>query len=168
MDVQGNEIALARDLLDTHRSAVAQHLGDALHDFGSVIAHADHGVGTHHHGVANHFLEGLLASLFAQVGEQGDVPANDSLQAGANGSKNGAGAHNNAAHQAQVMRDAVSVQDERCSDEIVGHRQIIPRPKAYGYLTCPQLVTTTCKQQNSTLHFQVLSDDTYMSFIDRD
>jgi hypothetical protein len=28
------------------------------------------------------------------------------------------------------MGDAISVQSEGSSDEIVGHRQIIPRPKA--------------------------------------
>src|ERR1700681_4552924 len=59
------------------------------------------------------------------------------------------------------MGDAISVQDERCGDEIVGHKQMIPRPKAEEYVPCPQLVTAASKQPNSTLHFQVLSDDTY-------
>src|SRR5215468_6795731 len=84
--VQRNAFGLP-DRLDVDGGAVRQHFGDTLHDFGRIVAGSDDGVATQFGGVLQHEIEGLGACLLAQIREQCDVPADQGLQSGANGSK---------------------------------------------------------------------------------
>src|SRR5262249_33755137 len=63
-----------------HGSAVCQHLRNALHDLGRVIAHRYHRIRAVLRRVLKHQLERILPGLLAQIGEDGDVAADDRLQ----------------------------------------------------------------------------------------
>src|SRR5262249_13266125 len=91
----------------------------ALHDFGSVVAHADDGVGAQFGRVLQHEFEGVLARLFAQVGEQRDVAADQRLQSRANGAHDGARAHDDAAYQPEIADDAIASHRESSGDHVV-------------------------------------------------
>src|ERR1035441_5479094 len=71
------------DWLDLHGGAVTEDLGDALHDFGGVVTDADDRVGALGIGVGNHVAKGLVAGLLAEFGVNGDVAAEQTLEAGA-------------------------------------------------------------------------------------
>src|SRR5712692_2690261 len=60
--------------------AIGEHLGDALHHFGGVVAHSDNGVGAMFAGVLQQQFECIFARLLAEIRENGDVPADDGLQ----------------------------------------------------------------------------------------
>src|SRR5262244_2422927 len=49
---------LLRDWCDDHRSAVAEHLGDTLHELRRVVSHSDHRVRTHLLRMIEHHVEG--------------------------------------------------------------------------------------------------------------
>ena len=66
--VRSEEVSLL-DGLDVDCGAVSEHLGDALHDLGGVVAGADHGVAAQFRCMLQHEVEGLGARLLAQVRE---------------------------------------------------------------------------------------------------
>src|SRR6202030_4207921 len=70
--------------LHHHRRPIRQHFGDALHDFGGIVASAYDCVSAQFGGVLQHQVKGFSASLFAQVGQQCDVAAQDGLQSCSN------------------------------------------------------------------------------------
>lgn len=80
--------------------SVGDDFVDAVHDFVGVVAEGDDGVGSKLAGVEGHHGEGVLAGFFAELGEDGDVSAENGLQAGADGSEDGTGAHDDAADYA--------------------------------------------------------------------
>src|SRR5581483_1141361 len=92
--------------------------GDALHDFGGIVAGADDRVGADFSGVLQHKGEGVGTGLLAEVGEQRDVSADQRLQAGADGAEDGTGADDNPAHHAEGAHHAVPVQFEGGGDHI--------------------------------------------------
>src|SRR5205807_5182124 len=96
--------------LDHYGRAISQDLGNALHDLRSVIPHAYHGVGAELGCMLQHQIEGVLAGLFAKLGQQRDVPANQGLKAGANRAEQRTGTDNNAAHDSQAAYDLVDIQ----------------------------------------------------------
>jgi hypothetical protein len=87
--------------LDHHRGPVAEDLGHAIHDLRGVVADADDPVGADLPGVLEHHLERFAAGLLAQLGEQGDVAAGQSLEGAADRAKDGARSHRDAAHHPQ-------------------------------------------------------------------
>src|SRR5258708_20855467 len=66
-------------LLHIHRGPVAEHFGDAGLEFGGVVAHADHRIGTQLSGVADHLVKGILARPFGERGVERDVAAEHAL-----------------------------------------------------------------------------------------
>src|SRR5580658_9191586 len=70
--------------LDLHRCAVAQNFAHARHDFRRVVAHADDGVGAELIGVRDQIAESVIPRPFAQLGVNGNVAAEQTLDAGAN------------------------------------------------------------------------------------
>ena len=88
-----------------------------LHDFVGVVAEGDDGVGAELGGVEGHHGVGVLAGLFAELGEDGDVAADEGLQAGADGGEDVAGADDDAADDADVADDAVAGDFEGSGDE---------------------------------------------------
>jgi len=65
--------------LNVDGRAIGEHFGDALHHFGGVIAHPDHGVGAVLAGVLQQKFKSILARLLAEVGENRDVSPNHGL-----------------------------------------------------------------------------------------
>src|SRR5690242_19038476 len=80
-----DEAAAALRALDGHRGAVAQHLGDAVHDLRRVVANADHGVRALLLRMREHQLESFRARPFAQAREKRNVAADERLQRSADG-----------------------------------------------------------------------------------
>src|SRR5271155_4096314 len=66
---------------DINGGAVTKHFGDALCDFGGVVADADDGVCAERACVSEHEIEGVLARAFAKVGVKRNVTAENSLNA---------------------------------------------------------------------------------------
>src|SRR4029077_11308408 len=106
--------------LHNHGGPVSQHLGDALHDLGGVVASADDGVPAQFGGVGQHQVKGFGTSFFAEVGQQRNVAAQNRLQPGANGSEDGARANHNAAHHSQATNHAKSIQFKLRGHHVVG------------------------------------------------
>src|SRR5262245_7241315 len=96
---------LRRDWRDDDSSAVAEHLGDALHELRGVVADADHRVRTHLLGMIEHHVEGLGPRPLAELREQRDVAADEGLQRSADGPENRARANRDAAHHAERPSD---------------------------------------------------------------
>ena len=105
------------DFFDYYGGAVGEDFGDAAHDFVGVVADGDDGVGSELGGVEGHHGEGVLAGLFAELGEEGDVSADQGLQACADGGEDVAGADDDAADDAVVADDAVAGDLEGGGDE---------------------------------------------------
>ena len=106
---------------DLDGGAVTEDLGDALVDFGGVVTDADDGVGALGVGVVDHLAKGLVAGLLAQFGVNGDVAAEQALDARADVADDGAGAHDDAAHQSEIADDAVAIESESRGDHAVGN-----------------------------------------------
>src|ERR1700679_4088775 len=104
-------------LFDDYCGAVGQDFGDALHDFVGVVAEGDDGVGSELGGVKGHHGEGVLTGLLAELGEEGDVSADEGLEVGAKGDEDVAGTHDNAANNAEIADDAVAGDFERSGGE---------------------------------------------------
>src|ERR1035437_992713 len=68
-----------------------------------------------------HQVEGFLARLLAQVGEQSDVASHQRLQAGTDGSENRTRAHHDASHDTERARHAEAVEFKLGGHHIVGH-----------------------------------------------
>ena len=101
---------------DEDGGAVGEDFGDALHDLVGVVTEADDGVGSLLSGVLGHEDEGVVAGLFAELGVEGDVAADEGLEAGADGSEDGTRAHDDAADDADVAGDAVAGEFEGGGD----------------------------------------------------
>src|ERR1035438_7315456 len=95
---------------------VGEACGDSLHQFVGVVAGHDDGVGAMLGGVLHHHDEGVLAGFFAELGVEGDVAAEDGLEAGADGGEEIAGTDDDAAHDAEVADDLVAGKFERGGD----------------------------------------------------
>src|SRR4029077_5825764 len=93
--------------------AVGQHFGNTLHHFGGVVAHADYGVGAVFTGVLQHKFERILAGFLAEVGENGDVAADNGLQRGAQIPDDAARPDDNSPDNSIVSDDAIPRQLDR-------------------------------------------------------
>ena len=102
--------------LDYDGGAVGEDFGDALHEVVGVVVDSDDSVGTVFGGVLHHAGEGVLAGLFAELGEDGDVASYDGLQARAEGSEDGTGADDDATDDTEVADDTVAGQILRGGD----------------------------------------------------
>ncbi len=102
---------------DDDCGAVGEDLGDTLHDFVGVVAEGDDAVGAELCGVEGHHGVGVLAGLFAELGEEGDVAADQGLEAGSNGGEDVAGADDDATDDAEVADDAVTGNLQGSGDE---------------------------------------------------
>ncbi len=65
---------------DDDGRAVTEDLGDALHELGRVVAHADDRVRADVPRVSEHHVERLVAGLLAELGEERDVSADERLE----------------------------------------------------------------------------------------
>ncbi len=97
-----------RDALDLDGGAVGQDLGDALHHFGGVVAHADDSVCSVIAGVLQEKFVGVFASFLAKIGENRDVSADDGLQRRAEVSDDAARPDDDAAHDPEIANDTVT------------------------------------------------------------
>jgi hypothetical protein len=68
---------------DLHGGAVRQDFRDPFYHFGGVITHPNHGVCAVVDSVLQKQFECVLASLLAEIREDGDVAADNGLQSGA-------------------------------------------------------------------------------------
>src|SRR5882757_9817954 len=102
---------------DDDGGAVGEDFGDAVHEFVGVVAEGDDGVGSELGGVECHHGEGVLAGFFAELGEDGDVAADEGLEAGAYCAEEVSRAHDDAADDADVAYDAVAWDFEGSGDE---------------------------------------------------
>src|SRR5205814_6801930 len=91
--------------LDLDRGSVTKDLGHALHDLGCVIAQTDDGVSSNLLCMLHAKLERMLARFFTQIGENGDVAADQGLQTCANCSKNRARTYDDAAHHSEIFHE---------------------------------------------------------------
>lgn len=106
-----------------HRRAIAQHLGQPGHHVGGVVAHADDRIGTQLPRVLDHVAVGFLAGLFAQFGVDGDVAAEQGLDAAQEVADDRARAHGDATYHAQVARHTVAGQLEGGGDQRIVEAQ---------------------------------------------
>src|SRR6266849_5568502 len=83
--------------------AVRQHLGNALSEFGSIVAHGDDGVGPQILGVVLHKREGIANTL-----------------------RYGLGAHHDAAHHPQVLGDLRPFDVVACGDDQMSFHRCLP------------------------------------------
>ncbi len=65
---------------DQNGCAIRQDFGYALHDFGGVVAEADDRVRSVLRGMHQQQFVSFAAGSFAQVGQNGDIAADDGLQ----------------------------------------------------------------------------------------
>src|SRR5215472_11813234 len=107
--------------LHYHGRPVAKDLAHALHDLGGVVANADDGIRAQYRGVFQHEVEGVFAGFLAKVGQQGDVAADERLQAGADGAEDRARAHDDPPHHAQAAHDLVAIQFKLGCCHVVGN-----------------------------------------------
>ena len=77
---------------------------------------ADDGVGAYLHGMLDHQIVGLLASLLAHLGVGADAPSDNALQSSQDTLGDGGRAHDDAAHNSLVFSDAVTVNVQGCGD----------------------------------------------------
>ena len=111
--------------MDENRRAVAEDLGDAGHEFGGIVADADDAVGAEGGGMFGHLVVGVHAGAFAEVGEDGDVAAENGLDGGSEIADDGAGADDDAADEAKSGSDLVTGQVEAGGDEAVVHEKFL-------------------------------------------
>src|SRR5216684_6700210 len=95
---------------DLHSGPIGEDFRDSLHYFRSVIAHGDDGVGAVLRGVLQQQLESVFARLFAEIGENRDIAADNGLQRRSQISDHAARAHDDSAHHAIVPDDAIPSQ----------------------------------------------------------
>ena len=111
-------LQLERGSLRNDRSAIGQHLGDAGSKLIRIIAHSDDPVRAALGRVLDHEIEGVLAGSFAEIGIQGDIAAEDGLQAGAESADNASGSDNNTPHNTKILCQAMARKFIRSSDEL--------------------------------------------------
>src|SRR6266849_7008209 len=106
--------------------AVRQHLGNALSEFGSIVAHGDDGVGPQILGVVLHKREGIAAGLLANLHVCLNVAAHDARKGAANTLRYGLGAHHDAAHHPQVLGDLRPFDVVACGDDQMSFHRCLP------------------------------------------
>src|SRR5579859_438370 len=102
-----------------HCGAVREHLGNALHHFGGVIARSDHSIRAEFTSVLQHQVECLSASFLAEVCEQSDIAANEALQPRTDASYNGTRTHYDAAYDSQSAHYPVTRKFEAGGDHLM-------------------------------------------------
>ena len=101
--------------LHQHRSSVAEHLGEAGHQFRGVVAHADDCIRTMLLRMPAHELISLRPRLFAEVGIDRDVAAEERLQSPEKVADDRARTDRDASNDTEASDDFVSGQREsRC------------------------------------------------------
>src|SRR5437763_8342145 len=97
MDSRSN----SRSGFDEDRRAVTKNFSHALHDFCGVVTQTDDGVRAESARVFEHSLERISPRLFAEIGEDRNVSADERLQSRADGSKNRARSDNDSSHYSE-------------------------------------------------------------------
>src|ERR1700694_101796 len=72
------------DLLDGHGRAVGQHFRNAVHYFVGIVPHVDDGIGAVLLRMFHHQVISVLARSLAKLGVDGDVSAEQRLEAACN------------------------------------------------------------------------------------
>jgi hypothetical protein len=101
-----------------HRGAVGQDFRNAGRDFVGIVAHTDDGVRPDLGAVLQHDSIGVGPRLFAHFGENGDVAADNRLQAGAERTDHAARTDHNPPDDPQVLHDSVSGNFKRRRHEL--------------------------------------------------
>src|SRR6516162_4148829 len=96
--------------LNLYGGSVGEHLGDALHYFSGVIAEAHHCVGAMLGGVHQQQFVRFDAGPLAQLGEDGDVAADNGLQRRPQISDYAARAHDDSANHSEIADNPVTRQ----------------------------------------------------------
>ena len=99
--------------LNYYDRAITQDFGDALHDLGGIIAQTDDGVRAKLQRVLLAKLERVLSRFLTQIRQDADIAADQSLQAGANRSKNRSRTNNNPANDSESFHDPITVDGKR-------------------------------------------------------
>src|SRR5437588_12275338 len=95
---------------DHHRCSVTKNFSYTLHDFGRVIAQPDDGISAELLRMLQTEIKRVLPRFLAEVGQNGDVAANEGLQARPDGTEYRAGAHDDASHDAERFYNPIAVQ----------------------------------------------------------
>src|SRR5437016_3793517 len=103
------------DAFNLDSRAIGEHFSDALHHFGSVIAHSDHGIGSVFAGVLQQKFKSILARLLAKIRENGDVSPNNGLKRRAEIPYHAPRAHDNSANDSEIPNNPLAGQFERRS-----------------------------------------------------
>src|SRR5437773_3819702 len=111
-DIRFSPTGLTLHFDDDDRSAVTKNFGAAPFDFGRIIADAHDGIGADLGGMGHHGVIGLLARLLTHFGVSADTPANDVFETANNPLHNCGRAHDNAADDPFVFRNAIAVEGE--------------------------------------------------------
>src|SRR5262249_36618723 len=83
-----------------------------------VVAHGHHGVGADGGGMLAHEVEGFLSRVLTELRVERDVAPEERLDPRAEVDDEIARAHRDAAHDAEVVRDAVTVEGESRGDPL--------------------------------------------------
>src|SRR2546421_2366992 len=100
------------DTFNLDRRAIGEHFGDALHYFGGIIAHSDHGIGSVFAGVLQQKFKSILARLLAEVRENGDVSPHNGLKRCAEIPYQAPRAHDNSANDSEIADNPIAGQFE--------------------------------------------------------
>src|SRR5205085_7820066 len=106
MDSRSN----SRSGFDEDRGAVTKNFRHALHDFSRIVAQTDDRVRAQRARVFEHSVERIAPHLFAEIGEDGNVSADERLQTGADRSKNRARSDDDSSHDSERFHDAIAVE----------------------------------------------------------
>src|SRR5258708_1244336 len=97
-----------RNALSLDSCPVREHLGDALHHLGGVVAHSDDRVCSVLGGMLQQQLERIFARLLAEIRQNGDVSADNGLQSRAEISDHAPRAHDNSPHDAIISHHPIA------------------------------------------------------------
>src|SRR2546423_13320825 len=100
----------SRSRFDEDCCAVAKNFRHALHDFSRIVAQTDDRVRAERPRVLQHPIERIAPRLFAEVGEDRNVSADERLQSRADGSKNRARSDDYSSHHSERFDGAVAVE----------------------------------------------------------
>src|SRR5438270_11235541 len=106
MDSRSN----SRSGFDEDRGAVTKNFRHALHDFSRIVAQTDDRVRAERARVFEHSVERIAPRLLAEIGEDGNISADERLQAGADGSENRARSDDDSSHDSERLHGAVAVE----------------------------------------------------------
>src|SRR5881394_174913 len=100
----------SRSWFDEDRCAVAKNFRHALHDFSRIVAQTDDCIRAESARVFEHSVERIAPSLFAEVGEDRNVSADERLQSGADGSENRARSDDYSSHHSERFHGPIAVE----------------------------------------------------------